>query len=56
MLITYNTEIMKTYLCREGREKFTIEAINLKDAESQVEVWNAIVLGEYNPSTNSIKI
>lgn len=47
---------MKTYLCREGRERFTIEAKNLKDAESQVEVWNAIVLGEYNPVTKSIKI
>ena len=47
---------MKTYLCKEGREKFTIQAECLADAESQVEVWNAVVLGEYNPVTNSIKI
>jgi hypothetical protein len=47
---------MKTYLCKEGREKFTIEAKNLNDAEEQCLVWNAVVLGEYNPVTNSIKI
>jgi len=47
---------MKTWLCKEGREKFTIEALNLNDAETQCEMWNAVVLGEYNPITNSIKI
>jgi hypothetical protein len=47
---------MKTWLCKEGREKFTIEAKTLKQAEAQVEVWNAVVLGEYNPITNSVKI
>jgi len=47
---------MKTYLCKEGREKFTIKAKNLNEAEEKVVVWNAVVLGEYNPITNSIKI
>ena len=47
---------MKTWLCKEGREKFTIEALNLNDAETQCAMWNAVVLGEYNPITNSIKI
>ena len=49
-------DMMKTWLCKEGREKFTIEALNLNDAETQCEMWNAVVLGEYNPITNSIKI
>ena len=47
---------MKTYLCREGREKFTIEAPNLTEAQDAADMWNAVVLGEYNPVTNSIKI
>ena len=32
------------------------EAKNLNEAESAAEMWNAQVLGEYNPVTNSIKI
>ena len=47
---------MAIWLCKEGREKFTIIAPTLKSAEAQVEVWNAVVLGEYNPKTNSVKI
>ena len=47
---------MKTWLLKEGREKFTIEALNLNEAETAAEMWNAVVLGEYNPITNSIKI
>jgi hypothetical protein len=47
---------MKVWLCKEGSEKFTIEAQTLRDAEDMVEVWNGVVLGEYNPITNSIKI
>ena len=55
-MLNPNTEIMKTYLCKEGREKFTIEATNLNEAQEACEMWNAVVLGEYNPVTNSIKI
>ena len=47
---------MKVWLLREGREKFTIEAPNLNEAQDAAEMWNAVVLGEYNPKTNSIKI
>lgn len=47
---------MAIWLCKEGSEKFTIIAPTLESAESQVEMWNAVVLGEYNPKTNSIKI
>ena len=47
---------MATWLLKEGREKFTIEAKDLNDAETAAEMWNAQVLGEYNPITNSIKI
>ena len=25
--------MMKTYLCKEGRETFTVEAVDLKDAK-----------------------
>ena len=37
---------MKTYLCKEGRETFTIKAKNLKDAEEQCLLWNAVVIKE----------
>ena len=47
---------MATWLCKEGREKFIINAPTLEAAESAVELWNAVVLGEYNPKTNSVKI
>ena len=47
---------MAIWLCKEGREKFIINAPTLQEAEAAVEMWNAVVLGEYNPKTNSIKI
>ena len=47
---------MKTWLLKEGNEKFTIEQPTLECAEYAAEMWNAVVLGEYNPVTNSIKI
>jgi hypothetical protein len=47
---------MKTWLCREGNDRFTIEAPNLNEAQTACEMWNAVVLGEFNPVTNSIKI
>lgn len=37
---------LKTFLCREGFERFTIQAINLEDAIEQCKIWNAIVLYE----------
>tara|TARA_R110000824_G_scaffold195435_1_gene378244 strand:- start:518 stop:637 length:120 start_codon:yes stop_codon:yes gene_type:complete len=37
---------MKTYLCKEGTEVFTIEAINLEQAEGYAEVYNAVVIKE----------
>lgn len=46
---------MAIWLCKEGREKFIINAKTLEEAEGAVEIWNGVVLGEYNPKTNSIK-
>ena len=37
---------MKTYLCKEGSEEFTVEAVDLKDAKEQCEMWNAVVIKE----------
>ena len=47
---------MKTYLCIEHGEKFTIDATNLEDARDKASIWGAEVMGEYNPVTNSILI
>ena len=37
---------MKTYLCVEEGERFTIQATDINDAREQVSVWNATVLRE----------
>ena len=37
---------MKTYLCQEGTEKFTMEAENREQAEMYAEIFNAVVLKE----------
>ena len=47
---------MKTYLCYENGDKFTIESPTLEQANTDAKLWGAIVLGEYNPLTNSVKI
>ena len=47
---------MKTFLCIEHGEKFTIEAPNLEQAREDASIWGAEVMGEYNPVTNSILI
>lgn len=41
-----NQSNLKTFLCKEGFETFTIKARNLKDAIEQCEIWNAVVLYE----------
>ena len=45
-----------TWIAKEGNETFKFEAENLNEAQDAAEMWNAVVLGEYNPVTNSIKI
>jgi hypothetical protein len=47
---------MKTYLCIEHGEKFTVDATNLEEARDKALIWGGEVMGEYNPVTNSIKI
>lgn len=37
---------MKTYLCKEGNEQFTIEAENLKQAQEDAAIYNAKVIKE----------
>ena len=37
---------MKTFLCIEGCEQFTIEATDINDAREQASVWNAEVIRE----------
>jgi hypothetical protein len=37
---------MKTYLCSEGGDRFTIEATDINDAREQASVWNAEVIRE----------
>lgn len=39
-------EKMKTYLCKEGNEQFTIEAENLKQAQEDAAIYNAKVIKE----------
>ena len=39
---------IKTFLCVEDGEEFTIEASNLSEAESDCEMWNAQVIREIN--------
>ena len=35
---------MKTYLCKEGRETFTIKAKDRNEAEELAQIYNAIVI------------
>lgn len=37
---------LKTYLCKEGKEKFTIEAKDINEAEEFAQMYNAIVIKE----------
>ena len=37
---------MKTYLCKEGKEKFTVEAKDRNEAEGICEMFNAVVIKE----------
>jgi len=41
---------IKTFLCVEDGDEFTIEASNLAEAESDCEMWNAQVIREINPN------
>jgi len=44
---------MKTYLCKEGRETFTIKAKNLKQAQEDCLIWNAVVIQEVGDNKDS---
>ena len=44
--ILLKTKTMKTYLCKEGKEKFTIEAKDRNEAEGICEMFNAVVIKE----------
>tara|TARA_R110000824_G_scaffold259469_1_gene448197 strand:- start:914 stop:1045 length:132 start_codon:yes stop_codon:yes gene_type:complete len=37
---------MKTFLCKEGRETFTIKAKNRQEAEEICEMYNAVIIKE----------
>jgi hypothetical protein len=37
---------MKTYLCIEDGERFTIQAKNIEDAKDKAMIWNAEVIKE----------
>jgi hypothetical protein len=37
---------LKTYLCKEGKEKFTVEAKDRNEAEGICEMFNAVVIKE----------
>tara|TARA_R110002072_G_C7665108_1_gene509977 strand:+ start:177 stop:341 length:165 start_codon:yes stop_codon:yes gene_type:complete len=37
---------MKTYLCKEGKETFTIKAKSRNEAEEFAEMYNAVVIKE----------
>lgn len=43
---------LKTYLCKEGKEKFTIEAKDRNEAEGICEMFNAVVIKEIKWKTN----
>ena len=44
--ITLKNKIMKTYLCKEGKEKFTVEAKDRNEAEGICQMFNAVVIKE----------
>jgi hypothetical protein len=40
---------MKTWLCIEDGERFTVKAQNLKEAQIAASMWNAEVIRELSP-------
>ena len=46
LLKTKTKNTMKTYLCKEGKEKFTVEAKDRNEAEGICEMFNAVVIKE----------
>lgn len=37
---------VKVYLCKEGKEEFTVKASSLKEAQEYAEIYNGVAIRE----------